>query len=348
MRHIDWGGREDGGVPAIEWPKVSFGFAVLNEERNLPRCLGSIRNQDYPKDKIEIVLADGGSTDRTVEIGREFGCKVIDNPHRLAEPGAVLAHQVATGDIRVFFAADNALPRIDWVRQMVAPFLADPEVWGSYTHIVEDPRDNSFNRYYSHLHVEPFTWFVYGAACNPLLFEGYYGVDSRWDRYVAYRFTPMTHPLLALAQGFCVRASFQRKKEYEEDDILPVIQMIEEGKRLAYVPEAGVYHYHLRGFVQFLKKYQWRIRNSLQQCNVGFDRRGVYLSRGRKLRKYLWVPYGLSLVLPLLHSVAWFLRDGLRCWFWHLPASAGLAGLIAYELVRARVLRLFKGGAVRG
>lgn len=329
-------------------PSISFGFAVLNEEKNLPRCLSSIRGQDYPADKVEIVLADGGSQDRTVAIGREFGCKVIDNPLRLAEPGAVLAHQVATGDIRVYFAADNALPRPDWIRRMVAPFIADNDIWGSYTDIETDPLDNPFNRYYSMLHVEPFTWFVYGAACNPRLFHRCYGVESRGEGFTVYRFTPRTHPLLALAQGFCVRAEFKRRAEYEEDDILPVIQMIEEGKKLAYVAGAGVYHYHLRSLGQFLKKYQWRIRNSLMQCNVGFDRRRAYLSAGRRARKYLWVPYGLSVVLPLLNSLAWFARSRERSWFWHVPASAGLAGLIAIEMARAKILRVFGGKGAAG
>ena len=42
----------------------------LNEERFIEACLESVRRQDYPPDRYEILVADGGSTDRTRAITR--------------------------------------------------------------------------------------------------------------------------------------------------------------------------------------------------------------------------------------------------------------------------------------
>ena len=44
-------------------------------ERRL--CLASIQNLDYPKDRYEVIIVDGHSTDDTVEIAEKYGCKVV-------------------------------------------------------------------------------------------------------------------------------------------------------------------------------------------------------------------------------------------------------------------------------
>ncbi len=57
--------------------KISVALAVFNEENNLEACLESVK--DFAS---EIVIVDGGSSDKTVEIAKEFNAKIIvtDNP----------------------------------------------------------------------------------------------------------------------------------------------------------------------------------------------------------------------------------------------------------------------------
>src|SRR5215470_7112356 len=55
---------------------LSIAIVALNEEANLPRTLASVRWAD------EIVVVDSGSTDRTCDIAREFGARVINEPWR--------------------------------------------------------------------------------------------------------------------------------------------------------------------------------------------------------------------------------------------------------------------------
>ncbi len=56
---------------------LSVVLATYNEEKNLPNCLRSVKDI-----ADEIIIVDGTSTDRSVEIAKEFGAKVIvtDNP----------------------------------------------------------------------------------------------------------------------------------------------------------------------------------------------------------------------------------------------------------------------------
>ncbi len=57
-------------------PEISIIIPTLNEEKNLRKLLPDIRRilrgEDY-----EIIVVDGGSSDRTAEVAREFGCKVV-------------------------------------------------------------------------------------------------------------------------------------------------------------------------------------------------------------------------------------------------------------------------------
>ncbi len=57
--------------------KISVVLAVFNEEENLRQCLDSIRALAW-----EIVIVDGGSTDKTLEIAKDFGARLLktDNP----------------------------------------------------------------------------------------------------------------------------------------------------------------------------------------------------------------------------------------------------------------------------
>ncbi len=313
------------------WPSVSFLLPVLNGGTLLKGLLRSIRAQDYPG-PVEIIMADGGSSDDSIAVAESFHARVLPNPHVLAEPGAALAHQHAVGDILFYIAADNGLPRPDWLRSMVQPFLDSSTVMGSYTQIVPSPGDNAFTEYYCRLHVEPFTWFVYGKACNPRDFHAFYADRHRGSNWVSYDFTAMRHPLIAFAQGFGVRRSFVRRVGYDKDDILPVIQLIEEGADLAYVPAAGVYHHHLSSFGHFVRKYSWRINNSLGTQDSGFDNRAKFLTRTRRLKKYLFALYGVTMVMPVIDAVFLVLKERRACMLWHAPASVALSwiALFAY------------------
>lgn len=86
--------------------KVSIIIPTLNEELYLPKVLRSIKKQRV-KD-LEVIVADAGSKDATVEIAKSFGCKVVQGgmPGKGRNAGA----KAAKGDIFIFLDADALLP----------------------------------------------------------------------------------------------------------------------------------------------------------------------------------------------------------------------------------------------
>ncbi|HSG98648.1 MAG TPA: glycosyltransferase family 2 protein, partial [candidate division Zixibacteria bacterium] len=80
---------DSGGKPATfpsaqkapegaDLPRIAVILPVLNEAKYLERTLEQIVEQKYPKDKLEVVVADGGSTDGTPDIARKFAVRLPD------------------------------------------------------------------------------------------------------------------------------------------------------------------------------------------------------------------------------------------------------------------------------
>ena len=83
---------------------LSIIIPALNEEKYLPLLLKEIKKQNFADD-LEIIVADAGSEDKTVEIAKNYGCKIVQGglPARGRNEGA----KIAQGDIFLFMDADN-------------------------------------------------------------------------------------------------------------------------------------------------------------------------------------------------------------------------------------------------
>src|SRR5262245_36140990 len=86
--------------------RVTIAMPALNEARYIEACIATVQRQDYPADLIEIIVADGGSTDDTRAIVARLATadpriKVIDNPERLQAAGLGHIVKQAHGDVIV-------------------------------------------------------------------------------------------------------------------------------------------------------------------------------------------------------------------------------------------------------
>ncbi|MBP6822088.1 MAG: glycosyltransferase family 2 protein [Acidobacteria bacterium] len=87
-----------------ELPFVTVVMPVRNESGYIERCLNAVVEQDYPAERMEIIIADGMSTDTTREIIQSFqsrfaNIRLIDNPGKIAPTGLNRATEMAAGEI---------------------------------------------------------------------------------------------------------------------------------------------------------------------------------------------------------------------------------------------------------
>jgi cellulose synthase/poly-beta-1,6-N-acetylglucosamine synthase-like glycosyltransferase len=111
-------------------PRVSVIIAAYNEERDIAAKLKNTLELDYPRDRMEVIVASDCSSDRTDEIVRGFasqGVILYQQPERFGKTIAQnRAVKVSSGEILVFSDA-TTMYEPDAVRKIVRSF-ADPEV----------------------------------------------------------------------------------------------------------------------------------------------------------------------------------------------------------------------------
>lgn len=98
---------------------LSIIIATLNEERYLRDTLESIHDQKTDKD-FEIILGDGESSDNTLAIAKEYGCRIASVPPGNIAIGRQAAAKIAKGKIIVSADADSIYPP-NWLEELTRP-----------------------------------------------------------------------------------------------------------------------------------------------------------------------------------------------------------------------------------
>jgi succinoglycan biosynthesis protein ExoA len=113
----------------VTQPFVSVLIPVRNEERYIERCLYSVASQDYPRDRIEVIVIDGMSDDGTRAIVTRFAhestldLRLIENTQQRPAPAMNLGIAAARGDVLLRVDGHAALAP-DYLRRCVEALAA--------------------------------------------------------------------------------------------------------------------------------------------------------------------------------------------------------------------------------
>lgn len=308
-------------------PRVSVIVPVRNAERTLDTTLSYLDAVEYPRDRFELVLADGGSTDATVAIIRR---RQERHPHiRLVEvpncvsPGHArnAALKVATGEIVLFTDGDCA-PNADWALRLVAPFLRDEHIGGVGGEVLTlrtDP-DNETEAYCEQ------TGFLSVAGRCGVRESGYLPpvAESAPHEVNGGDFSPFFATANVAFRRSAIEAAggvFWDQPTGEDVDFCLRVQS--GGYRLYFAPEAVVRHMHRVSLASYLKQwYGYGYGHPLlvaKHAAPGFE---VVLQMGQPV--FLRVPGPLK---GIVHIGAFHLM--------HAAAAATLASGVALALTPA-------------
>jgi glycosyltransferase involved in cell wall biosynthesis len=106
--------------------EVSIVIPVYNEEHYIAQCLESLIKQDFPKEKFEILLVDGKSTDNTINIIESYleqnkHIRLLNNPDKTTPKGMNIGIKSARGNIIIVTSA-HALLQNDYLSKCISTF----------------------------------------------------------------------------------------------------------------------------------------------------------------------------------------------------------------------------------
>jgi len=319
-------------------PTISVVMPTLNAAKTMDEALRTIREQDYPQEKIEIIVADGGSKDATVEIAKRYGAKIFSNPLKTGEAGKAVAARNSTGELLAIIDSDNYLPQGDWLRQMVAPF-ADGEVVGSepweYTW---RGKDSLVSRYWALVGVnDPLCLFLGNYDRRGYLSRSWTGLPVREEDQGEWLKVSLEKGKLPTigANGTIFRRTFLKPEALGNYlfDIDIISQRLPEGEIKFAKVKIGIVHTYARNLGDFWRKQKRRVADFLYHQKIGdrayewdFPRRpglaGIgdyfrFVFTGKNKGLLIFV-LETVLILPLFwQTLKGFVRKPDLAWFLH-------------------------------
>jgi len=103
---------------------ISVIIPVLNEENYIATCLDSILESDFSMEEMEILLVDGGSQDKTVDIVKEYmteysNIQLLKNPKKIVPVAMNIGIREAKGDYIIRLDAHASYPK-DYFSKLIA------------------------------------------------------------------------------------------------------------------------------------------------------------------------------------------------------------------------------------
>lgn len=301
--------------------------------------MSSIRSQRY-EGSIEIIIADGGSTDATLEIAERFDCIVVHNPLKTGEAGKAAGLAASSGDLIALVDSDNILPEDTWLARMTLPF-SDPAIVASepleYTYRQCDPL---LTRYCALLGMnDPLVYFIGNYDRMSLLSGKWTGLDvvaeDRGD-YLDVRLKPGAVPTMG-ANGFVIRREMLELLDIGGYlfDIDVVSRLVSKGYEHYAKVKTGIVHLYGRGLGTFARKQLRRVRDYSYYSSRGMRSYGWSTQQQRGIMKFVLY---CVLIIPLLaQSVRGYMRKPDLAWALHAPACWITLAVYGWGFLEARV-----------
>ncbi len=211
--------------------RISVVIRTLNEARHLPALLAAIAQQALGDHGCEVVLVDSGSTDGTLQIAEQHGCRIVHIQKEDFSFGRSLnvGCLAATGDALVFVSGHCVPCDTQWLAKLVAP-LGTHGIALVYGGQVGDERTHFSERQ---------IFAKYFPAQSKVPQEGFYCNN---------------------ANSALLRQEWEQLR-FDEDltgleDMYLAKELVQRGRKIAYVADAKVFHLHDETWRQVKRRFE--------------------------------------------------------------------------------------------
>lgn len=260
-------------------PFISIIIPAKNEEKLIHKCITSLHQLDYPKDKMEIIIVDGLSTDNTRGVASEMGATVINNPKQTVSPGRNIGFIHAKGDLIAFTDAD-CIVNPNWLSNCIKYFENDSSVACAGGPNLTPSDESDFGKAVGFVFDQPV--FAAGSIHARELDEvkevtSIPGCNAIYRQDVLAKVMPLDETMLT------------------GDDTLLNRKILDLGCKLLYTPDVIVYHYRRPTPGKLWRQFY---RYSIGRLQIG--KKDIRLLNKAHVLIGLSIPIGLITVLLLI------------------------------------------------
>lgn len=323
---------------------------MYNKKELLKKCIDSIDRQDYPKDKIELIIVDGGSTDGSWEMveNLKFDHKYhnlycLYNKNRLPEGkgnGKWMGYNAISKESEcvAFIDQDNEIQGTNWLENMIEPMTRGDNVFGCHSRLLCKPKDALINRYVALIGTDPFA--AYRSIDGYLGFKGYRIFNPFGGEGEHYLFMYQPKDIL-VAGGNCFiyrRSTLDAIGGYTQDtDNIYEIAIKGFVYPCIYIPDAYTWHHATSSVWDFLKKK-------------------MLWGKNPSSKKFKWIPEDFSgrcrlaanvicnftVVLNVYIGIKNAIRDGESAWLLHPYMAFATTMIYGINFVKSAIRKIFK------
>jgi glycosyltransferase involved in cell wall biosynthesis len=296
-------------------PTVSIVIATYNSGKILPKVLDSIQKQTYPRSKIEILVIDGGSTDDTVYIAQKFGCFIIANPKTLPAWAKYIGYKAARGKYIMYLDSDEVIKNNSSIERKIQVLETNKRVKAVTGSGYVSPSGVSFLNDYVNEFGDPFSYFYYKLSKDhrffiPSIKYKYVITDDTHDHVLVDFSKSIERPIFELvAMGSIVDLAYCKKNFpniVKEPGLIPHIfnLLVSKQSQVAIIKKDPLVHYTSTTVKSYLRKITSRVMsNVFTKAADGFKGRSELEEKTVRYKKYVFIPYALSVIFPLLDSL---------------------------------------------
>lgn len=299
-------------------PSVSVVLNVYNESKDIENCLGRIRKQKYPQNKIEIILVDDDSEDNTIERAKKFNVRVFRSGYKNRERAKSIGIEHARGEFILFMDADIFLIGDNWIKKAVGFLLENPQAVAVQNIRWQYKRkDFLANRYCNLFGInDPFILFLGKRGALMATEHDWFkekSIVKRTKDYYLVKFDPDNLPTMG-AQGFIARRDIILKGSWKPYffhlDI--VYELVEKGYNQFVFAKLPIEHQYIKSVSEFYEKL---VRNMTLFLELEKYRKYKYDIGSFKF--FFAILLMMSFFYPFFQALRGFLKKPDPAWFLH-------------------------------
>ena len=297
----------------IALPKISVVVVGLNEAKNLEKSLEAYYNMTYPRDKIELIYVDSGSTDNSMQIAQKYADIVTSKTSVWQTVGVVANHgiKLSSCDI-VHMSAGDIIVDKNYLELAVKRLIAQDDLCAVTGYFLE-MRVSRWNKVMSYRRFEDDTSKEqYVSAPNGGTFKRRYLID--------------------------VNGYDERIKKGQETDL--GIRLRDKGLKILNlnIPQ-GMHDFDLGSINTFIHRFYKDGKSLAYMWLLYCKEKDVRFSSYAKTGRSIFVSYSIVLILTVLMSF-------LISWIWSILFFLGCNALVAIRILvknrsKHRLYRVF-------